>query len=95
MPSCPKNTYGQPICQIVDHPDRHGESFCATCQRRFVQSREGTPSQSTSQNDGFGFLSIVGGVCVALLIVSVATEQPQPEPDTPQPQAAQTSSMVR
>jgi len=92
MSSCPKNTYGQPICQIVDHPDRLGESFCATCQRRFVQPHQEKPSQATPPNNGFGFLSILGGVCVALLVVSVSAEQPTIQPDTSPNQVSSTSS---
>jgi hypothetical protein len=32
---CPRNALGQPECLIVEHPDRFGESFCATCGKRF------------------------------------------------------------
>ncbi|MCS6812477.1 MAG: hypothetical protein NZ772_02745 [Cyanobacteria bacterium] len=96
--SCPTAAYGQRVCQIVDHPDRRDESFCATCQRRFVQPRsEGQMSPSQGSN-GLGFLSTFGGVCLALLLVSIIARQPDLEPDSPQepqPLATITSSASR
>jgi hypothetical protein len=38
---CPINSFGQPACYIVPHPDRPNESFCASCNRRFYSSNLG------------------------------------------------------
>ena len=35
---CPRNSFGQPECHIVPHPDRPGEDFCATCRKRFYEN---------------------------------------------------------
>ena len=77
---CPKNANGQSVCQIIDHPDRVNESFCATCQRRFAQTYQGPNPAIASTEDSFGLLPIVLGVCMAFLIASIITEQPDPPP---------------
>ncbi len=93
--SCPVNALGRSSCQIIDYPDSPGHSFCAVCQRRFIQpsvnARLQLPQQS---NHEFGFLSILGGVCLALIMVSIVTEQSTDAPnapDTPQPEVSQRS----
>lgn len=96
--SCLTNAYGQKICQIVDYPDRRHESFCATCQRRFVQPRLGKQMSLSQGDDRLGFLSTLGGVCLALLLVSIIAGQPSLEPDTlqePQPTVTITTSASR
>jgi hypothetical protein len=35
---CPLTSNGQPACNIVEHPDRPSESFCATWGKRFYES---------------------------------------------------------
>lgn len=39
--SCPQGRYGQSLCNIVNHPDRLGETFCGTCERRFLKREFG------------------------------------------------------
>lgn len=59
---CPQDPFGKPVCNIVPHPDRPDESFCASCQKRF---------QNGSQ-DGSGvsawLLSVLATVVVAALL---------------------------
>lgn len=40
---CPHNQFGSPQCNIVQHPDRPDESFCATCGKSF-QNQESAGS---------------------------------------------------
>ncbi len=69
--SCPRDAFGQPACQIVQHPDRPTESFCATCQRRF---------NAEPNKEAFPWLPMILGAFAVVLLLVVATEPPQPDP---------------
>jgi hypothetical protein len=66
--SCPYNPFGQPACNIVAHPDRPGESFCASCSRRFYD-----PTPVQSPDAPVGFLDFLIRVVLTLIIGAVLT----------------------
>ncbi len=57
--SCTKNSLGQSSCQIVQHPDRLGESFCATCNRRFANRDETLEAVPLALTTGFALLLLL------------------------------------
>ncbi|MBF2077946.1 MAG: hypothetical protein IGR76_05365 [Synechococcales cyanobacterium T60_A2020_003] len=67
--SCPYNPFGQPACNIVAHPDRPGESFCASCSRRFHDSTPGYAPESQPSFWEF-FIRVLVTVIIGALIVS-------------------------
>jgi hypothetical protein len=83
--SCPTNAFGQPLCHVVSHPDRPGDSFCSTCDKRFTGS--------TARSEG-GFsrpvIDIITGVLALFLAALVHQLGPQMNPpQLPENQPAQ------
>jgi len=58
--TCPNNAYGQLACQIVQHPDRMGESFCTICHRKFHDEEKG-------EDDVQGLLAAVAAAILILI----------------------------
>lgn len=79
--SCPYNPFGQPACNIVPHPDRPGESFCASCSRRFYDP---ALSPSLPSNSSMSFLEFLIRI-VLTLIVGAALASGFPNIEVPLP----------
>jgi hypothetical protein len=76
--TCPRTETGQPLCHIVDHPDRLNESFCSTCNLRFQKD------QSLYWN--WGMFPFLLSVAITMAVLSGGSRQAQYEVPEPQPQ---------
>ncbi len=70
---CPRNSFGQFDCNIVDHPDRPGdESFCTTCNRRFYTKQSISP------------LLLIAALSMVILMAVVLRPSSSPPNNRPQ-----------
>lgn len=75
MSSCPRNSFGQPACYIVDHPDYpHLESYCAECGKRFP--KEAGLFQS--------FVFFISMIVTLLVVLALRSQLGSTNPDVPQ-----------
>lgn len=68
--SCPYNPFGQPACNIVAHPDRPGESFCASCSRRFYD-----PAPIQPPDAPISFLEFLIRIVTALIVAAALVSE--------------------
>ena len=81
--TCPKNASGQSLCHIVPHPDRDQESFCTTCNRRFISQESNSAGSSSSHDQSPGFWPLLAGVCAVVFILAMISND-SPSDDQPQ-----------
>ncbi|NJO79394.1 MAG: hypothetical protein HC827_13335 [Cyanobacteria bacterium RM1_2_2] len=86
---CPRNALGQKLCNVVEHPDRLGESFCATCNKRFQDSRSSLSPEFSSNQDRqlpSPIVDIITGVLALFLAAVVNGFAKNAELQLPPPQ---------
>ncbi len=93
MPYCPRDASGNPLCHIIDHPDRSDKSFCVNCKEQFVKSStEKEPWRRRSEPESQfpqPVLEIIIGVLSLILaagINSILEDSPVPPSQTQPPQ---------
>lgn len=95
--SCLRNALGQPLCNVVDHPDNAGESFCATCNKRFQSRFLSAHSQSnpgSNQQLSSVLTDIITGVLALFLAAIVNSFVRDAEVQLPPAQDAAVHSSV-
>lgn len=86
---CPSNALGQPLCNVVEHPDRLDESFCSTCNRRFKKATstqfEPPSTSSTERRLSPAVTDIIIGLLALILTAFINSVIRSPEPQSPPP----------
>jgi hypothetical protein len=90
--ACLRNALGQPLCNVVEHPDDPRQSFCATCNLRFQNSRSlSTDTQSNSRSNqqlSSALTDIITGVLALFLAAVINTAVKSTEVQRPPVQDA-------
>lgn len=88
---CPTNAFGQPLCHLVDHPDRPEESFCSMCKESFARPAARRSEGGISRP----VVDIITGV-LALFLAALVNQigQQSNQPPRPETQPAQQISII-